>query len=236
MATLLGVLGNLTLLLAESSQPVKWTEIVSALSSVGSAVIAAIAAVFAYSAYRKQAGQLELARKHDKLWQAGKVAAWIDTDETLEANREEDIIRSLVCAFHNASELPVRHVRVVSWSGREICKYGTLEPGGPNYVLIPELPTDAGKTLGLSGLEGKPKSVQMMVISEFIETKFSDAEGRNWSRAGASGELSEYQYEWMTRLHNNNRHSRRLLRLPVALELRLLKRDIHRARRRNESN
>lgn len=230
------MLGNLTLLLAESSQPVKWTEIVSALSSVGSAAIAAIAAVFAYSAYRKQAGQLELAQKHDKLWQAAKVAAWIDTDKTLEANGDEDMIRSLVCAFHNASELPVHHVRVVSWSGQDICKYGTLEPGGPNYVVIPELPADAGKTMGLSGLDGHPKSEQMVIISEFVETKFTDTEGRNWSRAGAGGELSEYQYEWMTRFYNNNRSSRRLFRLPLTLELRLLNRRIVRARRRNELN
>lgn len=114
-----------------SHGPIKITEIVSAASSVLSVVVAAIAASFAYRAYRKQAGQLELALKHDRTWQAAKVTAWVHDIAKLDAvssllidpQQDSDVTRAL--DYINASDLPVYSVRVIyvdSDNNSRVCK------------------------------------------------------------------------------------------------------------------
>ncbi|MER5388210.1 hypothetical protein [Saccharopolyspora sp. NPDC002686] len=123
-------------LVIAAASDVKWTEIVSSSSAVGSALIAATAATFAYRAYRKQAAQLELAQKHDLRWQASKVTGWL-ADIThgyagdVQAGNLDATIK-LAFWFVNASDLPVYDVHVygegIDGEVRRIAKFGYLLP------------------------------------------------------------------------------------------------------------
>lgn len=96
----------------------KWAPLVSAYSSVLSVIVASIAASFAYRAYRKQAGQLALAQKHDLRWQAGKVTAWISGSvvhgAVYDLLTKPDGENPQQCfSYINASDLPVNNVRLI---------------------------------------------------------------------------------------------------------------------------
>ncbi|MFI0468343.1 hypothetical protein ACH347_30035 [Saccharopolyspora sp. 5N102] len=91
--------------------PVKWTEIASV-------VVATIAATFAYRGYRKQAGRLELAQKHDLRRQSGLFTGWIAAYKGEQSPYASGPLRygSAKFSFINASDLPVYNV-VVTGSG-----------------------------------------------------------------------------------------------------------------------
>lgn len=165
-------------------------------------MIAAIAAVFAYRAYRKQAGQLEIAQKHDRSWQAAKVAAWIDTERTREANADLDDIRRIVFAVHNASDLPIREVRLHP-DGGDPYEIGVLEPRrDPLIIQLPELTKPFWDDLE-EGRERPAKSEMLNRISDSFELTFKDVEGQLWGRPhwhkkslfrNRSGALQPYRY------------------------------------------
>lgn len=100
-----------------AADPIKWTDYVNASSSAFSAIVASIAAHFAYRAYTKQAGQLQLAQKHDLRWQSAKVTGWLDKESTLGSLGLKDLsdrpLPQVAFWFHNASDLPVYDVQVL---------------------------------------------------------------------------------------------------------------------------
>lgn len=139
-----------------------WTDIVSALGTLGATVIAA---ALGFQSIRltlqdRKARRLQEADslKQEIRRQAERVACWLQVD--LNKNPTHNIV------VDNASDQPIWDVQITHWS-----------LGTAGQAPIPVLPPGTRREVGI-----QPKTGDELTIEEAVDIRFRDNAGRNWFR------------------------------------------------------